>query len=368
MSALAIGGMQIFTTQSKGQKTVEANYEVASVLQQILTILSRPDNCTRSLQGILPDGGEVSLLKKEVGAVFENVYALNTQLPGNIRITGYSLSKNFPGLSSDETILKINFSRGKAAIKDEIPKMIKIVYTLNASSTILSCYAYNNNNDSFWIQSLIRPEDIYYMVGNVGIGTADPKGVLDLVSPDNTNNLILSKAGMTSQFKLKLSNDAGIENLHIGSIAADDALSINSLGEVGIGSNAPKAKLDVNGSIKVGSTTSTCDPTHEGEIKYNFTTHKLEFCNGAAWMSASGFSTCVTRTAFQDTGYHSVISVQCLPDETVIGGTGSCASGGGANFTNDSHPDGNGWKQDCWHAMSPGYVTSKATVYAFCCK
>lgn len=301
-SAIAVAAMQVFSNQSKGQKTIEANYEVTGIQQQILTILSAPDNCTRSFQGQLPEGGSATLIKKEVGATFEDVYKVDDQLPGNIRIRGYSLTRSFPNLATDEAILKINFSRGKAAIKDDIVKMIKIIYKLDISSRILSCFAYNNANDSFWVQSLSVPENIYYQVGNVGIGT-----------------------------------------------------------------NNPRSRLEVNGSIKLGSTTAACDTSREGEIKYNFTSHRVEVCNGTAW-GGMGLQTCTVRTAEHDTGYHSTALANCQPDETLIGGSGGCESGGGANFTNKGFVDGNGWKVDCWHAMSPGYVTSKATAHAFCCK
>ena len=41
-----------------------------------------------------------------------------------------------------------------------------------------------------------------------------------------------------------------------------------SSGSVGIGTTDPSEKLDVNGAIKVGDTTSSCDAEHRGVIKF----------------------------------------------------------------------------------------------------
>ncbi|WPU66037.1 hypothetical protein [Peredibacter starrii] len=53
-------------------------------------------------------------------------------------------------------------------------------------------------------------------------------------------------------------------------------------GNVGIGTTAPQAALDVNGGIKLGSMT-TCGAAQEGSQRYNSTLKIMEFCNGTVW-------------------------------------------------------------------------------------
>lgn len=194
--ALALFGMQLFKQQATAQRTVEANYEVSSVVQQIKSVLSQPVNCAASLQGLSPASGVPTLLKKKVDTLFENVYAINTSLPENIKISSYSLSKDFPGLASNEAILKIEFSRGNNTIKDKITKSFKIVYTVDGSGNILTCYAFNNVSDTFWIQSQTQPNDIYYGGGNVGIGTAVPNATFQVEGTITGKAAILNNSGV----------------------------------------------------------------------------------------------------------------------------------------------------------------------------
>ena len=48
---------------------------------------------------------------------------------------------------------------------------------------------------------------------------------------------------------------------------------------VGVGVTAPHVKLDVDGEVKVGNTSITCDNLVEGGLRYNFTSKELEFCD-----------------------------------------------------------------------------------------
>ena len=58
-----------------------------------------------------------------------------------------------------------------------------------------------------------------------------------------------------------------------------EAMTINTLANVGIGTTNPVARLDVNGGIRVG-TTNDCavGGTHDGTIRYNGL--NLQFCKG----------------------------------------------------------------------------------------
>lgn len=76
-----------------------------------------------------------------------------------------------------------------------------------------------------------------------------------------------------------------------------------SAGNVGIGTAAPTARLDVAGEVKFGNTSSVCDATSEGQQRYNSSTKKMEFCNGTSWAAIG--STGIGSPSF-DTGWIAV--------------------------------------------------------------
>ncbi|WP_457559028.1 hypothetical protein [Candidatus Harpocratesius sp.] len=59
-------------------------------------------------------------------------------------------------------------------------------------------------------------------------------------------------------------------------------------GNVGIGVSSPVSKLDVNGGIKFGDDSGTCDASKAGTTRYNSTENYLELCNGTAWDEIGG--------------------------------------------------------------------------------
>jgi hypothetical protein len=77
---------------------------------------------------------------------------------------------------------------------------------------------------------------------------------------------------------------------YTGSTTANKAerIRITSEGNVGIGTTAPQAKLDVAGGIRMGNDTRACTSTIAGLMRYN--SGNLELCNGSAWSGIQSFS------------------------------------------------------------------------------
>jgi hypothetical protein len=55
------------------------------------------------------------------------------------------------------------------------------------------------------------------------------------------------------------------------------------VGNVGVGTEAPEAKLDVKGEVKFGNSSSSCELTNEAEQRYNSNSRVMEYCDGKAW-------------------------------------------------------------------------------------
>ena len=116
--------------------------------------------------------------------------------------------------------------------------------------------------------------------GTYGIGV-DPNG--------SYYGLTFYDAG-TAVAKIAQSTSGG---LIVGSTYATTATTVPTggaliQGNVGIGTTAPVATLDVNGYVKLKSNSAapvTCDAAHEGAAAYTgTTTHYMCFCNGTNWV------------------------------------------------------------------------------------
>ena len=93
------------------------------------------------------------------------------------------------------------------------------------------------------------------------------------------------KAGtIDNQYDIYIANTSGtatLTNKHFAMYQMNSATPNYFAGNVGIGTTDAKAKLDVNGGIKLGDDGGACDGTKEGTIRYNGT--DLELCDGTDW-------------------------------------------------------------------------------------
>lgn len=103
--------------------------------------------------------------------------------------------------------------------------------------------------------------DIYYSLGNVGIGTSSPTTKLQINAQDGFRFDVGSSAKSYMRFgsastgestaELSYTRATGATAISVGSTGSTltDRLIIDSNGNVGIGTSSPAAKLDVNGGI-----------------------------------------------------------------------------------------------------------------------
>lgn len=134
--------------------------------------------------------------------------------------------------------------------------------------------------------------NIYYNSGNVGIGLTSPAARLSVRQAND------SQSGGNAGVRVENTAATGITQILTG---ADNAsyifngtggnyLVLKNTGNVGIGTTAGAAKLDVAGETKVSSTGLACSASTAGGIRYSGGV--LQYCNGSAWttLSTSGGS------------------------------------------------------------------------------
>ena len=123
--------------------------------------------------------------------------------------------------------------------------------------------------------------------GNVGIGTTNPSTLLNVNGSFRAGSAINAGSFYVDSSVLKYYDGSSNEMVNIRPVG----LSFFNGGNVGIGTATPTTKLDVNGSIRVGTDATACSTNLQGSIRMSGT--NLEYCNGTAWTSftaAAGIS------------------------------------------------------------------------------
>ena len=157
--------------------------------------------------------------------------------------------------------------------------------------------------------------------GNVGIGTTSPQQQLSVaggaVIDQNNNNIGTSAAmlsfGSSSGEGVGSKRTSGTNQYGLDFYTNNlQRMTVTNGGNMGIGTTTPTQKLEVNGAIKIGTTSTASD----GSIRYN--TNKFEGYNGTSWQSfdqiPSGglvYSLTYPNTSLENNGYDFLTAIPC---------------------------------------------------------
>lgn len=310
-----VGGLGLLVAQMtqnshKAIKGVESNNDILTVLQGIQGVLSIPSNCTAAFKGKTARShpNVVTTLKDDGADTFKTIVADSGVVYGQrrVKIKSYSLSDATDDVDVETlntTHLVVAFDKG-AGYNRNVSKRIPLKVELNFDgTTIKSCVSLSHTSDNIWSYAS-NQTDIFYNGGNVGIGIAAPTASLDLGGVLQFNkgggnvavasDLFLNMQGLiasgTSMYLNVDTQNVGNGNFYFGKGTETDSstklMTILNSGNIGIGTMNPQAKLDVAGTIKVGSR-DICAVSNEGEIRYNSTAKSMQYCNGVIWKDFS---------------------------------------------------------------------------------
>lgn len=176
---VAYSAMNMMVSNTKSQSAVKKNFEVNEVVEQIVRILYKEENCSENFRNLDPNSASVSSIKEEINGVFSNKFLVNQADSTGVVIKQIDLAKNHPGLSPNEFLLKLSFYKKSQSLPELIQKQIAVTYVPTGTGTIQTCFV-NSNTTTYWDHSAADMKNIFYSGGNIGIGSGAPAFPLEV--------------------------------------------------------------------------------------------------------------------------------------------------------------------------------------------
>jgi prepilin-type N-terminal cleavage/methylation domain-containing protein len=251
LAVVSLIGMQITKAQTRSIAKGNFDSDILQTTSEITAILADPVRCLATL------GGRNALSTTSgINVINGNRFATDTSglAPiggyGNahLQIDNYTLTSTTTELAVNYSTLKVSYIN-KNILKNGststlIPRKIDLYVEVDASNNITKCMSLSSSSFmDLWSRG--AGSKIYYVAGEVGIGTSTPTEMLDVngsIKLTSTNSL---KWGSTGVYVM----GDGSNHLILGTNSSEK-MRIDASGNIGINKASPISKLDVNGDIR----------------------------------------------------------------------------------------------------------------------
>jgi hypothetical protein len=257
-------------------------------------------NSSDALVTSAPVGMRISILQGSSSGTA--VYA-ETQTPST-NANGLVSVEIGSGTPVTGTFADIDWADGPYFIRTQTDPTGGTAYSITGTSQLLSVpyalYSETTGDTSMWKKN---ETDIYYTNGNVGIGTSTPGELTN--SRLEVVGRVSFRSNANDPSKVLHFNDFGTaQRLYTDAVSGAPADLIigtypnghmnqlylqQSTGHVGIGTSTPRAKLDVNGSVKVSNDAALATANNVGAIRYR-TSGNNSYCEMVMQTGASTYA------------------------------------------------------------------------------
>ncbi|MCB0378494.1 MAG: tail fiber domain-containing protein [Bdellovibrionales bacterium] len=272
---LAVGFSQLITNVLAGQNTGRYLSDLTTFHDELRAHLSSKSACTQTFSGLSITSGATYPISSIKNSDASEKYNLTSVYGNNsLKIQSMTLTMGPTGasLDSEATLSLLYKANMKVQGPDVRARDIILKVERNGANQLTECISLAKMTDGIWRRSPSSINDIFFLGGKVGIGSASP--VSDFhINTSNTNTIpfqINCAAGGWCQSNIYAGNivssggasgvlpDAGAftPGVYMGSnsshpiyfrTGAYSRMTIDTLGNVGIGERPPTKRLQVSG-------------------------------------------------------------------------------------------------------------------------
>lgn len=273
-------------TVTKFQSDSDADY----IWREIAGDLSDPTICTPIF------AGKSSVSDNTVTTIGKFITGTTKYGTNNIMIDSFQVSNaGIPvGDQATDTNLRIIFTnptllRKSAGDTTMRPRLIPLKITRTGTNITTCVSAMNNQNDLWTLHA--NNTDVFRAAGRVGVLTNNPRIALDVGGEIAAQNrLTLSTDGTLTSPTWSLDNQADrfriFRQPNIVTAGTEYMTVLNS-GRVGVGTNSPLYRLDINGESRSANHLIASGGTNVGYVWYSAGAFKVEALGGGVPLQLS---------------------------------------------------------------------------------
>jgi hypothetical protein len=267
MAAGALGGMavamlRLTNFQIKGQKTSDLKFERSNLLAEMRAYLSDTGNCAASFP-FNPDTETVIDNLSEEGGAPSDKFKID-EAYGSARLEIESMS--FGGSAVDGKYpLRVNFKeKNKIRVKGET-LFITVTEQDTSTSQILTCFSSSSGGAAGPFARVLdeATNDEYYVLDNIKVGIGDSPNELHVLDgPDADTFATVRLSNFTDSIGRIITTEGFLFH-----IQDDEAGALtHNVDFVGGASSSPLLRIQGDGNVGIGTTTSLTKLTVEGNL------------------------------------------------------------------------------------------------------